>query len=176
MHGTCDKLLDTRVSPQKYFFLSHPLFDHLVTCCVPCSITDSEAVLNCVVPNPGNSNWQPHTSLFTSRQQLSLLMEVSSPDVCNSRCWRFGGIRNRVSQLSSATQLARRPTAVHQTLGRTEAGCRESRTIKDLRTEKNCARNCVKTSNGCGFKGKNSTDRRERSQKPSKSTKRKIDE
>ena len=37
---------------------------------------------------------------------------------------------------AAATQLARRPTAVHQTLGRTEAGCRESRTIKDLRTEK----------------------------------------
>ena len=134
LHDTC--CLTHVCRPKNIYFCLTHYFYHLVTCCVPCSITDSEAVLNCVVPNPGNSNWQPHTSLFTSRQQLSLLIEVSSPDVCNSRCWRFGGIRNRVSQLSSATQLARRPTAVHQTLGRTEAGCPESRTIKDLRTEK----------------------------------------
>ena len=88
------------MSPQKFLFCASPIISS------PCHLlrplfhrSDSEAALNCVVLNPGNSNWQPHTSLFTSRHQLSLLMKVSSPDVCNSRCWRFGGIRNRVSQL-----------------------------------------------------------------------------
>ena len=134
--------------PKNVFFVSHPLFHHLVTCCVPSSITDSEAALNCVVSNPGNSNWQPHTSIFTGRQQLSPLaryMEVSLPDVCKSRCWRLGGIRIAYRSSAAATQLAPR-LYIHQTLGRTEAGCRESRTIKDLRAEhlcQNLRRNCT---------------------------------
>ena len=164
--------------------MSHLMFHHLVTCCVPSFITDSEAALNCVLPNPGNHHWQPQTSRFTGSQHLSPLQSVLVG--CLQRQRRGGSgrdIRNRVSQLLF---LLLRSRSSSNAAGTTADGCtpdwpREDRGRLSRITyhrhqifarRKYVPENAYKLRS----KGNNNIDGRKRSNQDARSSQRKTDE